>query len=536
MAYVAPNSTVEFFGDLGLNDNYDDTLYFASESAKNSYFSGLTKLATGTAMTYTREQRGFLRVELPMSTLISASYMRYKNTSFENKWFYAFIKNVEYINNNCTQVNFSIDPMMTWMGTFHLNQCFIERQHVSNDAIGANIVDEGLALGEYVCENTETASLGDYAVIVYKTYHEGDTMGNLVVQGTYVPLYTFGGELDEDVMALTQSILDNLVTSNRGDEIVAIKLAPARYNTNGASVPSRTKAVVKPYTNIGGSTYQPRNKKLFTYPYKFLRVENCEGESVVYKYEYFNSVPDSTSGGDCNFEIIGTAVTPEISVMCIPTGYNGMPKDFEEAISMVKFPSIAWNVDSYKAYLAQRDSTIVGNFITDALQNTFNGAMKGAITAGPTGAIAGGTLGGIIGGLTNGTAMRVLSDEVNDKLGTGMTGTVRMPNQTRGKAESNLMVQTQQKQFYFRKMCITKNYAMMIDDYFDMFGYAIKQHGVPNMNVRPYWTFVKTIGCSVDGAIPADDASAIENIFNKGVRFWKNHNNIGNYSLDNAPA
>ena len=27
MAYVAPNSTVEFFGDLGLNDNYDDTLY-----------------------------------------------------------------------------------------------------------------------------------------------------------------------------------------------------------------------------------------------------------------------------------------------------------------------------------------------------------------------------------------------------------------------------------------------------------------------------------------------------------------------------
>ena len=56
------------------------------------------------------------------------------------------------------------------------------------------------------------------------------------------------------------------------------------------------------------------------------------------------------------------------------------------------------------------------------------------------------------------------------------------------------------------------------------------------MNARPYWTYVKTLGCSVDGAIPADDASAIENIFNKGVRFWKNHNNIGNYSLDNSPV
>ena len=76
----------------------------------------------------------------------------------------------------------------------------------------------------------------------------------------------------------------------------------------------------------------------------------------------------------------------------------------------------------------------------------------------------------------------------------------------------------------------------MLDSYFDMFGYAVKQHGVPNMNARPNWTFVKTIGCSVGGNIPADDASKIEDIFNRGIRFWKNHNNIGNYSLNNAPA
>ena len=39
----------------------------------------------------------------------------------------------------------------------------------------------------------------------------------------------------------------------------------------------------------------------------------------------------------------------------------------------------------------------------------------------------------------------------------------------------------------------------------------------------------------MEGAIPADDASTIEDIFNKGVRFWKNLNEMGNYSLNNAP-
>ena len=57
------------------------------------------------------------------------------------------------------------------------------------------------------------------------------------------------------------------------------------------------------------------------------------------------------------------------------------------------------------------------------------------------------------------------------------------------------------------------------------------------MNARPYWTYVKTVGCSVSGNIPADDASTIEKIFNAGIRFWKAHTNIGKYSLlNNAPA
>ena len=36
--------------------------------------------------------------------------------------------------------------------------------------------------------------------------------------------------------------------------------------------------------------------------------------------------------------------------------------------------------------------------------------------------------------------------------------------------------------------------------------------------------------------VKVDDGAKIEQIFDNGVRFWKNHANIGNYSLNNSPA
>ena len=110
------------------------------------------------------------------------------------------------------------------------------------------------------------------------------------------------------------------------------------------------------------------------------------------------------------------------------------------------------------------------------------------------------------------------------------------PSVDKGRSAPDIMFGLLAKEFYFYTRTITKNYAIMLDDYFDMFGYAVRQHLVPNMNARPNWTYCKTVGCIVHGNMPASAARDIESMFDKGVRFWKNHNNIGNYSLDNAPA
>ena len=76
--------------------------------------------------------------------------------------------------------------------------------------------------------------------------------------------------------------------------------------------------------------------------------------------------------------------------------------------------------------------------------------------------------------------------------------------------------------------------AKTIDDFFTEYGYATKRVKKPNINVRPHWTYTKTIGCNLKGNAPADDLKAIKDIFDNGITFWKNGDEIGNYSLDNS--
>lgn len=48
------------------------------------------------------------------------------------------------------------------------------------------------------------------------------------------------------------------------------------------------KTISKPYSKIA-NTYTPKNNKLFTYPYKYLKATNHAGNIANYRYENFLS-------------------------------------------------------------------------------------------------------------------------------------------------------------------------------------------------------------------------------------------------------
>lgn len=55
----------------------------------------------------------------------------YRNTNFNNKWFYAFIVNKEYISDNCTACTIQTDVFQTWMFDYTFKRSFVEREMIA---------------------------------------------------------------------------------------------------------------------------------------------------------------------------------------------------------------------------------------------------------------------------------------------------------------------------------------------------------------------------------------------------------------------
>ena len=90
--------------------------------------------------------------------------------------------------------------------------------------------------------------------------------------------------------------------------------------------------------------------------------------------------------------------------------------------------------------------------------------------------------------------------------------------------------------FEFEERYIPEEYASKIDDYFSMYGYAVNELKIPNLNNRKYFTYLKTANCNLSTRrMDAQTRQTIEGIYNNGITTWKELSQVGNYDLDNTP-
>lgn len=533
MAYITPDTELQFFRNLHIDPDHENSIYFPDEATKDAYFDNLSHV-TADQCYYQRERRGYCRVEIPIGTLLKRTYMRFKNKQFENRWFYAFVDSVEYINNITTEVKYTIDPLMTYMGSFTLDECYVERQHTETDEIGDNVVPENVPLNRFI--NNEGFSdtqespqrsdvIGDnvtdweYLVVLEPDINDAPSG---VERGYYSGLVYH----TEPTAAALTSYINSYFPNLDPTRIQGIYYVPKAFDYDPAqpltSVPPRlyTKRLAKPVkyvTPLDG--YVPNNNKLLTYPFNYISVYNSEGESAEFRFENFIGVY-------AEFWIRG--ITGEQSqITCTPSFYNteassvvsSMPIDFRYTLTMKDFPMCAWTVDTFKAYLAQQMVTI-----------PFAGAsaLETAITGGK---------------YVEQSADTLLSATKNTML------KAMHPREAKGSNTPLLTCSGQfpYKDFWFFRTSIYADEAKRLDDYFTMFGYAVNELRVPNMQARPFWTYIKTIGCHLNWipaeGMPSDDMRAIENYFNQGIRLWNGpaldpaHNvYVGNYSLINKPV
>lgn len=90
--------------------------------------------------------------------------------------------------------------------------------------------------------------------------------------------------------------------------------------------------------------------------------------------------------------------------------------------------------------------------------------------------------------------------------------------------------------FVIYEMKCKDEYLKIIDDYFTRFGYKINRVLEPNIVGRRNWNYLEiapseTVG---NGDVPTEYMNTINNACRSGVTIWHNHDNIGNYNLDNS--
>ena len=538
MITVTPQGQV-YICKTPLENDYKNQLTFATKVAQENYFNS-TIIKPLDNYTYMKKDN-VIKVGINIDEIIDCNYLFYRNTGFSNKIYYCFITKMEYINENCTAITIETDCFQTWYFDIRYKKCFVEREHVNDDTIGVHTIPEGLETGDYVdqyVDNNEMSGLNfltkgghsPYVVLAVSetgldvALPDGSRIYNNVYSGLIFLTFPSTGDVDKYINYIQHKITEDI--------IYAAFMCPYEIATDGGNfewgtftdgTTSFQYAFIN-YTTIATQmglveinkpnnldTYIPRNKKLLTFPYRYFNIANNSGSSATYKYEYFNS----RDGRDvCQFNMLG-AISPGCSIRLIPynykcgkTEFDYIHKEVEESIVAGKLPTCGWTNDAYTNWLTQNAINIPLDIASDIVK-TGVGIATGNV------ALAGGGLAGI-----GGTMAEIYQHSL-------------IPTTAKGGVNQGDLNFADKLCFSVYKKCIKYEYAKIIDNYFDMFGYKVNDVKIPNITGRQNWNYVKTIDCNFDGDIPQTDLNIIKAMFNGGVTFWHNPANILNYSLSN---
>lgn len=570
------NITKVYLLSVPLEDDYKDTLYFANATAQQNYFAGQV-VKSYTDFSYQRKDN-VIRVPAQVDTIRNCNYVMYQNSAYSNKWFYAFIERMEYIDDYRTDIYIATDVLQTWMFEMNFKSSFIEREHVNDDTFGIHTIPESLETGDYVCNDIVEQVYGEcnlsqpgmMVVIQVTTLHlekdgtvvEADNPAPYnVVNGIPGGCYYIGVELLQSELGLVNSLIGTYDDFGKSDAILSIFLCPKNvtlwhkatgtgiFNGNNYYLTNDTTGVVQfgqaqvpMNTTLDG--YTPHNNKCFCSPFNYIYGSNNAGQDIQYRYEDFRGTPIFTTRGVMEQ---GGAIkcTPDNSK--VSQYWNGtvMSGDgWNEGLSGSKFPQISWTSDYYLNWEAVNGKNVevqttlsaisfAGDMLTGGLLSpAYNNAQmrNTAVQRGrfpdeePMVPVNGS---GIINSATN-FASNIASTMQQVK------SAKMVPPQAKGNVAGGfLQFSGDMYKFTFRKMSVRAEYARAIDSWFDMFGYKVNRLGIPLKAHRQNWWYTKTIGANIDGNIPNEDMQIIKNIYNSGVTYWRNPANIKNYSVSN---
>lgn len=650
-----PDTVVKILKGIELDRDLENTYRFASLSAQQNFFSARAKHILGnepmTGLRYIRTGEDSIKVELKTAALYDCNYLMFQNTGYKDKsgrsrWFYAFIDRVDYVNEETSEIFYTIDPMQTWLFDFKFADCMVEREHVRDDRIGKNVISEPVECGEYmqevsanivpptsfkykggiittkpinmgalpsdtiVIQITSSASISFKRPIPYAGVDVGErsiasgTVGqyptdlswyadfSLVKNEEATGKYHCDNAVSApDAFDIKYYSLQNLISwiasaeidGMDAKDIYAVFIYPDYFSSEGdggvfdeygAGSKEKTMtfdmSATAGFKKTDGTFFTPRNNKLYTFPYTRLTVSSHYGNVAHYKFELFDNEFKP------KFKLLSIlTATPQAAL--IPVGYRAKIDSIDDMVTLPYAIEIPVKGDAFKTYIAENKGNIIAS-----LANTVLSAAIPAMTTSSTVAMSSG------GEVTQARTIRSLSPKTG-RLRNSLQDTTRtvtapsrqetesstvsygggakysgflsmvgdlvdkahLPNPVYGNmATTDILATAKRNTISLYREGISGDIAKTIDDFFTMFGYAVKEVKQPGMYNRHYWQYIKTCGCVLhnsDGysdyvnvnvnystGMNAADMDTLEKIFNRGITFWNQDVQIGDYTLSNG--
>lgn len=539
---IAPQTRLQLLASV-LTADQEHQLTFKSREDQIAYFNDIAASETGTVMldevTYQRRD-GYIRYPAHIDTISKYNYVRYQNPAIDpGRWYYAFIERMEYVNEMTTNIYIKTDVFQTWMFDYSLGQCFVEREHVSDDTIGKHTLPEGLELGDYIINDViqmDWSDLSKSVVCLQVTDFPTSagvttapiTMYNGMPSGCYYLIFK------RDALSEISRWITEYVKDEKQDAILAIfplpstlvqpdnPSIPSQIGKLNNSISSETYIVLQSENDIQMTSYQisaspnlfgdykPRNNKLYVYPYRYFYLNTFSGTTVEYHYEQFQ--------GPIQFDVHG-AITAGGEFKIIPRNLigSGDNRGMGYGVSLGALPQGSWSNDTYLNWKALNSDAIAIEATTDALTSALGTGQS----------------------LWNLDFLGAAVNEINynarvqQRMNQQRVAS-KLPNQARGDtATQSLTWSMNMADGAFYQMNIRAEYAKMIDDYFTAFGYLVNEIKTPNLNSRQNWNYIKTVGAHVIGSFPQEDIVEMEKCFDRGITLWHTPSMFLYYNNDN---
>lgn len=412
MAWVYPNSTIHLLENIPLTNAYIHTVDYSSKEAQLQDFLSYAVLSLDN---YTYIRNNTVKIEGQIKNLYAVNYMLFKNTNFENKWFYAFVTTVEYVNNETCLITYELDIMQSYLFDYMAMPSYVERETVAHDTLFANLQEEELEVGEYevkevvhpnyfnagnLCaivgvsrkisdDTPSTFQISTnllYGMPTYETYYMFTTPAEL---SRFYQYYATNGNTDdllEMVLFPNAFVRDqDYLTDSQGFKYLRSTNAQGQILDTPYVYLSLNKAI-KGQTSF--QNYVPKNAKMYNSPYFKVVCSDLEGNSAEFSPEYFYT--------DLNAQAPAPAQDTSKMYFLMTMPINSIPqpqvrpqfyksKDFLYNPSYIfignAFGQMPLLTDSYAAWLAMNSAQLQNQFNVMASTKSYT-ARSGRVSSG----------------------------------------------------------------------------------------------------------------------------------------------------------